>query len=62
MLLCLSRGAREPFPISAVVRGHEKVPVCGRVEVSAGGQLKSPSLARRVVPEVEAQAVTVAVS
>ena len=27
---------------STPVRGHEKVPVCGRVEVSAGGQLKVP--------------------
>ncbi len=27
----------------AHVRGHEKVPVCGRVEVPAGGRLKSNS-------------------
>jgi hypothetical protein len=25
-----------------LVRGHEKVPVCGQVQVAAGGQLKVP--------------------
>jgi len=28
---------------AGVVRGHEKVPACGQVEVLAGGQLKVPT-------------------
>ena len=28
---------------STIVRGHEKVPACGQVEVLAGGQLKVPT-------------------
>jgi predicted enzyme related to lactoylglutathione lyase len=31
-----------PQTIPEIVRGHEKVPVCGRVQVPAGGQLKVP--------------------
>src|SRR5215471_9718960 len=47
--------------LERLVHGHEKVPVCGQVLVPAGGQLKSPSLARRVCREFRPRAVTVAV-
>lgn len=43
------------------VRGREKVPTCGQVEVPAGGQLKSPPSVRRVDQELMARAVTVKV-
>ena len=35
-------GYATPAERCDLVRGHEKVPVCGQVEVSAGGQLKVP--------------------
>src|SRR5215471_15294325 len=47
--------------LERLVHGHEKVPVCGQVLVPAGGQLKSPSLVRRVYREFRPRAVTVAV-
>ena len=60
--------ADEPFwryPIGTAregVRGHEKVPVYGQVEVLAGGQLKVPIPRSPCRPEFAAWAATVAVS
>jgi hypothetical protein len=59
---CLSRSFTRAAPsrirpaeaVARSVRGHERSPLVA--------SQKSPSLARRVVPEVEARAVTVAVS
>ncbi|GAB3300879.1 hypothetical protein GCM10027511_16060 [Hymenobacter humi] len=32
--------------VAAIVRGHEKVPGVGQVEVPAGGQVRSPLVAK----------------